>query len=379
MHIFFISGIPADNSGTGRFVQTLAKQSRNCKDVTISILYNTHKNKNLLNEVLHFQDVIDADHVVLLHPQTLGFRWCIEFLLRRKKRTWIYILDASFFCIRSYNHVPGEFSACLRCLDGKFGWALRLQCPVFPIHQEDAIAFLVFLKKKVQASQVALFAQNFSYKKLLHIHFGDNAIVRTVGMWAADFDDLLAQTNREKNQESPAPSFDIVFHGNAHPAKGTVWTNVLARFMAKRSFLFPFLKGFDKMAYMPQENTYFSNMNWSSGLANQISRSPITLCPSLWSAPIEGALVKSIFTGNLVGVVQESTSFSNEISENIIMKLPQDPENAAAMINEIFQRNISLDNNAKSDWIKQFITQNKNVLKKIITEISLAETYIPQK
>jgi len=368
MRIFFISGIPAGNSGTGRLVQTLVKQSIDRKDIRISVLFNTPKNKNLLNDILQNQDIIDADHVVLLHPQTLGFRWCMEFLLLRKKRTWIYVLDASFFCIRSYNHIPGEFSACLRCLEGKFDWALKMQCPVFPTKQDDAVAFLMFLRKKVQARHIGLLAQNESYKKLMHTHFGDEAIVHKVGMWAADFDTLLAPTNREKKQESFTPYFDIIFHGSSQPAKGTIWANVLTNCMRDRSFLFPFLKGIDLMGCMPQENVYFSNMNWSKGLADQISRSSITLCPSLWSAPIEGALVKSIFAANIVGVVEEPTSFSSEIPENIILKLPQDPQAAASMITENLKGDISLKQ-SRIDWINKFVSDNRNVLDNIIKKI----------
>jgi hypothetical protein len=368
MHIFFISGIPAGNSGTGRLVQTLVKQARKHNNIKVSVLFNTPKNKDLLNDTLHNPDILNADHVVLLHPQTLGFRWCMEFLLHRKKRTWIYVLDASFFCIRSYNHIPGESSACLRCLKGKFDWALRLQCPVFPTKQDDALAFLMFLKKKVQARHIGLLAQNESYKKLLHTHFGNEAIVYKVGMWAADFDALLAPITRENKRKFLTPYFDVVFHGSSHPAKGTIWASVLANFMRDRSFLFPFLKGIDQMGCMPQENVYFSNMNWSKGLADQISQSSITLCPSLWSAPIEGALVKSIFAANRVGVVEEPTSFSSEIPDNIILKLPQDPQASAAIIRENLKRDI-ISNQPKIDWVNKFVADNKNVLNNIIEKL----------
>lgn len=368
MDIYFISGMPAGDTGTGRFVQTLVRQGKECKNARICVLYNTSENPKWLHDILHCQDIIDADHVVLLHPQTLGFRWCMEFFQYRKKRTWIYVLDAGFFCVRSYNHIPGEFSACLRCLGGNFDWAHKLHCPVFPAPQDDAVSFLMLLKKKVQASQIVFFAQNESYKKLLHTHFGEEAVVHTVGMWAADFDELFHKKSKKNDALVNAPCFDVVFHGNSHPAKGTLWTNVLAGFMRQHSFLFPFLD-IDQLDSMPQENIFFSNMKWFKGLADQVSRARITLCPSLWSAPIEGALIKSILQGNSVAVVDEPTSFSSEIPSDVILKLHQNPEKSAEMMSDNLQQRCIDHDRAKNNWISTFIGNNENVLKNIIDKM----------
>ena len=53
-----------------------------------------------------------AEAVVLLHPQTIGFR-TFAAVVESRPVTWMYVLDSFSFCVRSYNCLVGESTPCL--------------------------------------------------------------------------------------------------------------------------------------------------------------------------------------------------------------------------------------------------------------------------
>jgi len=72
------------------------------------------------------------DPLVLIHPQTSDSKELSRSSKKGKKPTWLYLMDSSFFCVRSYNHVPGERKACLRCLTGRWDNLIAHRCKPFP-------------------------------------------------------------------------------------------------------------------------------------------------------------------------------------------------------------------------------------------------------
>ncbi len=257
-------------------------------------------------------------HVVLIHFQEIGVLWCRNFLLKRTQPTWIYILDASFFCIRSYNHLPGESDACLLCLSGQYENALKNRCRPFPVDNSDTGDFIRFLHPLVTAGKVRLLAQNELSALLMRRHYGPGAVVRVIGLWTSDMNDIVESFPSE---QLPEPAFDVVYHGDAKAAKGLHWALGLALACPDLSFLFPCLQPPDHEIPV---NCTFRPMRWESGLRDAIHRSNLTLAPSLWSAPIEGALVKSILHSRRVAVVAVESSFSSELTSDLVCRLSQE-------------------------------------------------------
>lgn len=340
-----ISGVPASMSiGAGRLVQHLitesytygpnssivfggnksaaaaALRSKRYFAFTVAVLWHY-----LLRAVLWMRlpFLINRDRVVLVHFQEIGSRWCGFFINARTKPIWIYILDASFFCIRSYNHLPGEASECLRCCGGGFENAAANNCKPFPIRDGRSIPFLEILKREAATGKLRFIAQNEGHAKLLQRHFGKDAIVKTAGLWTVDMGDMPVSRKQSDTQEE---TYDVVFHADAKDAKGFPWMLQLAVACPELRFLFPFA--------MPAHgcfpvNCHFRPMRWESGLREMIASSPMTMAPSLWSAPIEGALVKSILHAPRVAVPIIATAFSAEIPESLVAHLPLDPVVAA--------------------------------------------------
>jgi hypothetical protein len=112
-------------------------------------------------------------------------------------------------------------------------------------------------------------------------------------------------------------------------------------------------------------------MTWDNGLAELVSQVPFVLVPSLWSAPVESALVKSIAKARAVAVVDNSSSFSSEIPDNIVMPLPQDPKTAASKLSNAIKSDWHPDADDLLDWLTAWKLSNLNVLDNIKKTVNL--------
>jgi hypothetical protein len=340
-----ISGVPASLTvGAGRLIQHLVVEALTWGP-SVQFVYAGNKGEAaaayrarqlvrfLVQACLHYHRKLKTKlflkilarrpHVVLIHFQEIGVRWCSDFLLRRTQPTWIYILDASFFCIRSYNHLPGDSDACLLCLGGSYENALKNHCKSFPVNNSETADFIRFLHPLVSSGRVRLLAQNERNAELIRCHYGPKAIVKVIGLWTSDMNDFVESLHSQKLKE---PIFDVVYHGDAKEAKGLHWAISLAFACPNLKFLFPCLQ---PVNLKTPNNCTFRPMRWETGLRDAIHSSYLTLNPSLWSAPIEGALVKSILHAQRVAVVAVESSFSSELSSDLVCHLPKRVNEAA--------------------------------------------------
>ncbi|MBX9766531.1 MAG: hypothetical protein K2X47_04600, partial [Bdellovibrionales bacterium] len=122
-------------------------------------------------------------------------------------------------------------------------------------------------------------------------------------------------------------------------------------------FLFPFAF----QGSSAPKNAHFQPLSWESGLREEIERSAAVIIPSLWSACIEGSLVKSLGHGQLVFVVENSSSFSAEIPAPILLSLSENPKNAAAELLDSLSRNWPDLGNQRKAWFADFQIQKKRL------------------
>lgn len=298
--------------------------------------------------------------VVLIHPQSLGFGWCLRFIEKSHNPVWIYLMDSSFFCVRSYNYIPDEDSACIRCLGGHFDNQITHSCRPEPRNDLSALTFVTSLRKLVGSQKVMLIAQSEGQAILARKHFGNNTVVKVAGLWANDW--MIDNELCDPSSKS-ASDYHVIFHGNPIVAKGAKWAISVADRLRDYKFFFPFSK--QSLTGFPPPNCTFQPMSWHSGLRDLIRSSPLAVVPSLWSAPIEGALIKSLHSAKITAVVSNETAFSQEIPDKIIIKLPFKVEYASTMLEGVLRGDRTIDHAQKSRYLMQFENVNKGLLMRL--------------
>jgi hypothetical protein len=318
------------------------------------ILFN---NLNYLNK----NSAIDCRHLVIAHPQTLGYENCLE-IMSKRKFTWVLALDSSFFCRASYNHYKKEYSPCFRCHSDGLKNVEEYGCDDFPVKQKNSSNFQIELMGLVKSGKAGFLAQNNIQADIISSHFGELTPVHIVGM-EADFSINTIQNHKTINKL-------IVFHANQLRAKGLDWALSLAAYMPDYEFLFPFEKSsIQDFFFTP--NMKFKAMTWNTGLKEAISEAEYVLCPSLWSAPIEGALVKSIIYGKKCLVVQNDTAFHQEDINMPVIRLPVNLKDAAESIRS---KASDFEFVEKEVWLKQYLKKSKQFTLNIYNAVTLDKT-----
>ena len=374
-----ISGIPAGESGTGRFVAHLIQRlgevapgrtrlvARPERPALwqLKLWHREKRHGHALKEVLRYAGLLarfylgltlsrlqPGRQLLLLHPQNLGFDLTLSLLSTRRQPALLYLLDSSFFCIASYNHVKGDRGACTECISKGFGAIEARGCVPFPRPVPQALAYVRRLQPMVTQGQVKIAAQSERQAALAQAQFRLSAPPPVVGLWTQDWDAIFSQAPAAAPAEPEPPvEWDVVYHGHCLDAKGARWTVDLAKHCPQLRFLLAFAQpaGFEAPV-----NCDFKNISWETGLQEAMARSRLTLVPSLWSAPIEGALIKSVVTSRAVAVVENPTSYCNELPDGLVLRLPPDPRQAADFLREALDGQWAPAPGLKRAWIEEF-------------------------
>jgi len=215
-----------------------------------------------------------------------------------------------------------------------------------------------FLYKNINNGKVKFLVQSDNHKSLVKKHFKKSVVVETVGL-LADFETVPIN----KNKVIDINNYDVVFHGSCGYAKGVHWAIQLAKECIEYSFFFPFTyERVVEMDIKPSKNCFFYECSWETGLFELVENAKLVLCPSFWSAPIEGALIKSMIFGKKVGVVDLPTTYSSLIPADIILKLPVKVSSAVLKINS-YMNSIPNTKSIKTiNWLSDFLDKNRNNL-----------------
>ena len=295
--------------------------------------------------------------VLLLHPQLIGMERALDVVERLPVPSWLYLFDAGFFCVRSSNHRSGTAEPCLACIGGAFGNADRFDCLPSPVPDRFAGSFVTRLETLVRDGRVRLLAQNRRQAELAERHFQRGA-VPTVGMWTDEFEGAAALFDQPP-VAVPDDDAAVVFHGVEVPAKGARWAIEVARHAPRLRFVFPFHL---PVACDPPPNALFRPMTWHTGLRDAVAGARLVMVPSLWSAPIESALVKSILYGGAVAVVDNPTAFADELPDGLVLRLPPDPAAAAAVLVRQKEAGWSPDPETRKAWLSRFRAENRDMV-----------------
>ncbi|WP_155834698.1 hypothetical protein [Leptolyngbya sp. PCC 6406] len=360
MKKYLVSGVPISDSGVGRLMKNMVPEAkaRGYVIITPPLLKPIKKMFRERHYPGAFREIIDRSFgklffnlklllirkslVLFLHPQTFGFSKL--FLLAKSNKLYLYVMDNSFFCIRSYNIHPDNGAECLRCL-GNPEKVLQ-GCQPYPVlyAKSKNISALKTLMKL--SSKITFLAQNKNQKVLLEKHFDENIDCVVAGLDTGEIltentNSVVNLSHSDSNSDLNIGCYDIVYHGAAHLAKGIAYVIDLAKNLKELSFFIPESKEACELAIgrtIECENITFRACRWESGLREAVIQARLVINPSLWSAPIEGALLKSVFYASRVATVTTMHGFEGELAESInLIRLPRETSYAADILRDILK------------------------------------------
>jgi len=354
---YLIAGMGPGTSGVGRLMSHLVPVAENAGYKVIYLSYEHFLcQTDLAKHICHIWQltirriikcvfilriffIANAD-IIFIHPQSAGFG--IFLRLCKKNKVSLYVVDNSFFCMKSYNYNSQNNIECLRCL-GRPG-NHDAECAPFPKRMSSKKYVTYLLRFKELSNQINFLVQNELQKSLLREHFGGDVSCKIVGMNTGEIDNLPAKFIPYKN----IYDFDLVYHGAAHPAKGMIYFLELARLLPEVVCVIPESK--QKVEEIVGHNISLKNIQyikctWETGLKEIVSTSKIVINPSLWSAPIEGALLKSFAFNAHVATVKSDYGYEKEIADLMgQLRLDPIPINGALQIREFLKQDIYKSN-----------------------------------
>lgn len=392
---YIICGYPPSDGGVGRLMRYLVKHNHEnfCilypkefypkielrtllkKKLYPLFLKQFLKNKysKIVNKSIFNMSIrrLKSKNIILIHPQTIGIKNVIRLI--KNNRCYIYIMDCSFFCVKSYNHIEGSFNPCLLCIGGNYKFAERHNCKPTPVKYKLNENIKFFKKLMALSKNITFIIQTTSHAELVKKHFGNDVKVYKVGIFTDDFIDTI---NKHRNVKETNSKFnvDFVYHGAAIEAKGLLYVINIASKLKQYSFLVPApyesckkILG-DKIEEKDVKNILFEDIHWESSLKEYVINSKVVLCPSLWSASIEGALIKSFIFNGVVASVPSKYSFVSDIPKNIYCELNStDLNETIKVLTELIDNN-KLRSNLRSEsqkWVKTYLNENRSIVKKL--------------
>jgi len=278
------------------------------------------------------------------------------------------VLDSHFFCERSYNVLRDEISPCLRCLSGSDAPGAKEGCfssgKAWPLRARFA--------EWVRSGKVSLLAQCASQARLLQSYYGADILVPVIPLMVPDLapPPAIARPTR--------PRASVVFHGSPNAAKGIFAVQALARHLPECDFLVPASHRELDRHGGPEEgwptNVSFRRMTWDEGLAEAVTSADLVLCPSVWSAPVEGAVLKSLSHNGLVGLIPHRTAFAGDIPASARVDLdPSDWTATAGRIRSLLAdptRQAAIRAEA-AHYIKDYCASNGGMLERLRFAVSV--------
>ncbi|WP_236450638.1 hypothetical protein [Stutzerimonas stutzeri] len=345
MKKYLVSGVGVSNTGVGRLLRNLESEANSRgyqiiskRNRSIREMYREGRCIGAFWELLlrvitslMFSlrlRVIKDSKVIFIHPQTAGYKNL--FRLSSQNQVYLYVMDNSFFCIRSYNLHPLLEVECLNCL-GDPSKALP-ECTAYPVEISQALSKSYLYELRSLSSKIIFLAQNENQKQLIRRHFGEKTRVVVVGLDTGETGDPRVSDTALK---SKGHKYDMVFHGAANLAKGVRFFIELAEYLSEFSAFVPAHRR-DCERIMGRAitatNIDFVPCSWETGLKQAVLNSKLVFNPSLWSAPIEGALLKSLHYAKKVLVVESKFGYESEISAAHLVRIPRDIPSAAEAV-----------------------------------------------
>jgi glycosyltransferase involved in cell wall biosynthesis len=350
---YLVSGIGPGPGGVGRFMDTIIPIAgrHGYRVIWRPEKHETGRFRFVFRRIRYYSALwrIKGKDVIVIHPQSL--RWKEFFKLLSTNRVGLYVVDNSFFCIRSYNYREGDYAECLDCL-GSLN-RCHESCLPFPVFypKDQNLAYLRQLAKI--SSEIRFICQNRGQESLVREHFGPHTRTGVVGMVTDEFSAPAADEGVSPSVGVP-DRYDVVYHGALVPAKGVQYVLELAKRLSGLSFLIPgrevHLRNIMAGEDLPA-NVVVKEMTWETGLKAHVEMCRVVLCPSLWSAPVEGALIKSLMHNGRVAVFNTRHGFQAEIPGQALLRLDDDLDESADRLSSYLEEDV--DAGLVKDYLRE--------------------------
>lgn len=361
MKKYIISGMEPNVGGAGLFFSYLISINKTHKIVyrrndlirnkntQIYVTLNQILRKLRINRLIFWIELlfINDGEVILLHPQYIGYELFIKLLKRNRIIKW-YILDNGFFCISSYNFNLQTQNECLKCLGNICPDSI---CKVYPVNY-DRIKTIEYMNEiSLLSHKILFYLQNKKQEELIKLHYGSSVNSRIIGMRTCE---LIGYNILHNERNSKL----IVYHGSLSVPKGLNYIIRLICQMENFSLLIPFKKESVQKIYTEcfPRNIIFNEITWETGLKQYIEEASLVLCPSIWSAPIEGALIKSLYYNGNVAIMDTKYGFQNEIPNEFITKLTGEISYDKGLIEKNLNKGTA-ERKKVHDWVENLINQ----------------------
>jgi hypothetical protein len=159
------------------------------------------------------------------------------------------------------------------------------------------------------------------------------------------------------NRASPVPVYDFGFHANLIDAKGLSYFLDLARAIPDAVFFIPT----PAIKILPMlVNLEAISSTWATGLELRLRQCKIVLCPSLWTAPVEAAVIKTMLLRKVVGLVKAPFSFANQLPDVCYIELTGNCDKDSVLLIAHLKNPGNLEQIASNgyEWASEYINND---------------------
>jgi hypothetical protein len=349
MNKIIISGLEPGFGGVPRFLEYL--------DSSIEIICprTTENKKNLLDKIkkyfIFLLQVIknNRNHAIIMHHNSIPTLFLILIYIIYKKVEY-FAIDNSYFCNKSYNVLNDK--ACFSCLGNSGVSAIRNNCKNFPANKNAFSAFIERYIIRRFCINSTIYSLSDASSSLINQVFPKSDPV-SIGFSTIELRKELSLYNKKN---FPNRKY-FVFHGSNNEAKGFLYSLALANEMKEYEFIFPMPKPAQTIT---SSNCRFIDMRWESGLREYLSNALFILCPSTWTYTPEAAMLKSFILNDNVGYFDIKNSFSEDIPNDLGVKLSGDTFIDARKIEKKIRS--SNNNNKGKEFVRKFLDKSENLI-----------------
>lgn len=346
----FISLLPISYGGAGDYLHEINKDFRNYRKIItpnlfpnnkimnkISIIFISLLFKFFLKFIIYF---IQIEKIVIFHQQSIGYNLTSK-LLAQSSSIIFFILDTNFFCKKSYNEYRDK--VCNKCLD-KF--RPNNDCYHHPYISTDK-EYECFLNSLEQnQKKITFFTQTNGYNFIVKKKF-PNSNVKNKIMYHEKLKRIHLINNIDYEYE-----YDFFYHAHLTPPKGINYFIQLSTTLNKKIFFLPSHLKYSNL----NKNMIIKKMYWGNEFIKEMKKSRIIMCPSIWTYPVESAVLKSLLLKKAVAIIKSPNSFSENIPDDAIIKLSGDIQTDRDVLLDIIN-NKKYETYAKNGyyWVKEYL------------------------
>ena len=348
----FISLLPIRFGGAGDYLHEINKEYL---EYTKIITPNILKKYKIINRIIiiilsHFLkyflkifvNFISIDNLVIFHQQSIGYDLVAK-LINKSKKIQFFVLDSNFFCKKSYNEYNDNV-----CFAYYEKFKPHYDCYHHPYISENDDGYKKFTKAlKINMEKIEFIVQTVGYSELVKKKF-NKSNVKLKKM----YHEKLININNYIDKSLNEFNYDFFYHAHLTPPKGINYFYKLSNLMPDKKFFLPSHKNHKVV----NKNISFKKLYWGEEFIYTLNNSKIVLCPSIWTYPVESAVIKSLLMKKAVAVINSKYSFSEVIPDDCIIKLTGNLKEDTSILSNILIDKKYIDYGRKGyDWVTTYL------------------------